>query len=272
MMDCPLVSALILNYRTPADVAKCVRALRAQTIADQIEIIVIDNHSDDDSIGRMRNQLFGIGGVRIVETPRNLGFGGGNNYGARYVTGEYLLIINPDTELEPRGIERMVAMLREDPTIGILAPKLEFPDGTIRDSYRTFPTIFDVVIKRTFFRRLFPQRLKRYLQHDVDPSLQRDTDWVVGACMFLRRSFYEQLKGFDERFFLFFEDTDLCRRCWDRGKCVVYCPEVHASDRKRRLSGGGFLPLLTTKTGRTHVVSAVKYFWKWRGAGRVQAA
>ncbi|OGJ81602.1 hypothetical protein A3J91_03640 [Candidatus Peribacteria bacterium RIFOXYC2_FULL_58_10] len=268
----PLVSALILNYRTPADVAKCVRALKSQTIADRIEIVVIDNHSDDDSVGRIRNQLLGIGGVRIVETPLNLGFGGGNNYGARYVGGEYLLIINPDTELEPGGIERMVAMLREDPTIGILAPKLQFPDGTIRDSYRTFPTFFDVIIKRTFFRYLFPRRLKHYLQHDTDPGLQRDIDWVVGACMFMRRGFYEQLRGFDERFFLFFEDTDLCRRCWDRGKRVVYCPEVHAADRKQRLSGGGFLPLFLTKTGRIHVISAVKYFWKWRGARRVLAA
>ncbi|MFH1670260.1 MAG: glycosyltransferase family 2 protein [Patescibacteria group bacterium] len=262
-MSEPLISILILNYRTPLTVVECVKNLQKQKVADQMEIIVIDNHSDDDSIGILRNRLEDFKNVCIVESPRNLGFGKGNNIGERYATGEFIVILNPDTEPEPGAIEKLIAVLKSDESIGIIAPKLVFPDGTARDSYRTFPTVPDLIIKRTFLKRLFPERLKRYLQHESNPLTVRDTDWVVGACMVMQRSVFEKLGGFDPRFFLFFEDTDLCRRCWEMGKRVLYYPEVSAGDRKHRLSGSGFLPLLTTRAGRVHLVSAIRYFNKW---------
>jgi len=262
----PLVSVLILNYRTPLDAVECVKNLQNQTVAGQMEIIVIDNHSDDDSIGILRNRLVDFPNVAVVEARKNLGFGKGNNLGERYATGEFVLILNPDTEPQPGAIEKLIEVLKSDDSIGIIAPKLVFPDGTARDSYRTFPTVTDLVIKRTFLRHFFPGRLKRYLQHERDPFTVRDTDWVVGACMFMRRSFFEDLHGFDTRFFLFFEDTDLCRRCWKKGKRVLFYPEVAAKDRKHRLSGSSLLPLISTRAGRMHLVSAARYFAKWRGA------
>jgi len=260
----PLVSVLILNYRTPLDAVECVKNMQKQTIADQMEIIVIDNHSDDDSIGILRNRLEGFENVRIVEVPCNLGFGKGNNIGERYAAGEYIAILNPDTEPEPEVIEKCIEVLKNDDSIGIIAPKLVFPDGTVRDSYRTFPTIPDLIIKRTFLKRIFPGRLKHYLQHERDPLTVRDTDWVAGACLIMHKNLYDKLQGFDPRIFLFFDDTDLCRRCWKSGKRVLYYPDAIAKDRKHRLSGSGLLPLLTTRAGRAHVISAGKYFWKWR--------
>lgn len=101
------------------------------------------------------------------------------------------------------------------------------------------------------------QTLQMLAMHDVD--------WMVGACLFLRRELYETLQGFDERFFLFFEDIDLCRRCWEHGKRVVYMPEIRALDKKQRLSGKNIFSLLTNWTTRVHAMSALKYFWKWRG-------
>ncbi|MBU0458602.1 glycosyltransferase family 2 protein [Patescibacteria group bacterium] len=261
----PLISTLVLNYRTPLDAVTCVKNLQKQTISDQMEIIVIDNHSDDDSIGILRNRLGDFKNVKIVETWANLGFGKGNNIGEPYAKGEFILILNPDTEPEPNALEKLISVLRSDESIGIIAPKLEFPDGTARDSYRTFPTIPDLIIKRTFLRRFFKERLKHYLQHEKDPFYTRDTDWVVGAFMLMKRSLFEELGGFDPRFFLFFEDTDLCRRCWKAGKRVLFYPQVSASDHKHRLSGSGVLPLIKTKSGRAHVVSAVRYFGKWSG-------
>ena len=231
---------------------------------DQMEITVIDNYSRDDSAGILRNRLTSFSNVRIIEVRKNLGFGKANNYGERYARGEYILILNPDTEPEPRAVEKLIEVLKNDDSIGIVAPKLVFPDGTVRDSYRTFPTIPDLIIKRTFLKHVFPGRLRRYLQHERNPLYVRDTDWVVGACLFMRRSLFEELGGFDPRFFLFFEDTDLCRRCWESGKRVLFYPEVEARDRKHRLSGEGVLPFITTRAGRGHVVSALKYFTKWR--------
>lgn len=264
----PIVSAIILNYRTGRDAWKCADALLQQTMADQMEILLVDNHSGNDSIGYIRNRVrFSAPNIRVIETPENLGYGRGNNYGVRYATGEFLLIINPDNELEPQALETMVAAMQQDPSIGILAPRLVHEDGTIRDSYRTFPKFLDLFIKRTaLLRKLFPARMKRYLQHDQNAAAVRDVDWVAGACFLIRRSFYTELGGFDPRFFLFFDDTDLCRRCSGAGKRVVYFPKATARDRKHRLSEGGWLALLTKKTARIHLISAIKYFWKWKGA------
>ena len=259
----PLLSAIILNYQSPQRTVRCARNLLKQTIADQMEIFIVDNHSADDSIGVLRNQLGNEPRIRILETPENRGFGGGNNYGARYAQGKYLLILNPDTEPAPACLEYLIAKLREDPGIGIIAPKLVFPNGTIRDSYRSFPNIADIVIKRTVLQRIFSERMDQYLHRDALILSARNVDWVVGACMLMRRSLFEKLEGFDERFFLFFEDTDLCRRCWACGKRVVYEPSAAATDAEQRLSGGGLKNILTTRVGRVHVFSAVKYFWKW---------
>ncbi len=258
----PLVTAIILNFRAPQLTVGCVMALQKQTIAQQMEVLVIDNHSEDDSIGVLRNRLSHFTNVHIVETPLNLGYGKGNNYAARLAHGEYLLICNPDNILEPTALERMVHELEHDPTIGILAPRLVHEDGTVRDSSRAFPSLLDVFVKRTFLRAIFPERMRRFLK-STHQRVRTDVDWVVGACFLIRRTDFQLLGGFDPRFFLFFEDTDLCRRIGKTGKRVVYDPSIIATDRKQRLSGEGFWTIFFSKTGRIHLVSAVKYFWKW---------
>lgn len=259
----PLISVCILQYRTPLDSVACVRNLQQQTIAEKLEIILIDNHSDDDSIGIIRNRLSDIENLRIVESDKNRGFAHGNNLGARYATGEYILMLNPDTQPEPDGLERLVEVLESDSSIGIIAPKLVFPDGTIRDSYRTYPTVIDLIIKRSFLKHILKERMKKYLQYDSSPNKTRDIDWVVGAFMLMRMDLFEELGGFDPRYFLFLEDTDLCRKCWNKGKRVLYYPQVEALDGKQRLSGSKFRHMFTKKTGRIHIVSAIKYFRKW---------
>ncbi len=277
-MGSPLVSAIVLTYRSPKDTLACVRALLGQTLGDAIEVIVVDNHSDTDSIGILRTQLPKDPRIRLVETKRNLGYGKGNNFGVRYATGEYLLIINPDNMMPSEALQKLALKMEKDPTIGILAPKLVFPSGTVRDSARAFPSFFDVFIKRTALRHLFPGRIAAYTQQGSRgtqsggrgiarnaPTSPREVDWIAGACLLLRRSFFNELQGFDPRFFLFFEDIDLCRRTWAAGKRVVYDPTITVADREHRLSEGGVLTLLTKKTVWWHLASAVKYFWKWRG-------
>lgn len=265
MENTPLISAIILNYRNPQYTVQCAHNLLRQTIANEMEILVVDNHSCDDSIGVLRNRLGKIPNLRIIETPENLGFGGGNNFGEKHARGKYILILNPDTEPEADSLERLLELIEKDETIGIIAPKLEFKDKSVRDSFRRFPSAFDFIIKRTFLRHLMHDRLNRYLRRSIHPTETCDVEWVVGAFMLLRRSLYEALGGFDERYFLFLEDTDICRRCWEKGFRVVFSPQTKASDSKQRLSGDGFLPIILTKTGRIHVMSALKYFWKWHG-------
>ena len=260
----PLVSAIVLNYRSPRDTLNCIRALLKQSIADQLEIIVIDNHSQDESIGWIRNQFHGNPRVRIVESANNRGYGQGNDFGIHFAQGKYLLISNPDNALEPTGLEKMIAKMEQDPTIGILAPKLVHPDGTVRSSHRRFPTMTDVFVKRTFLRNFFPKRIDHYLERDRGHEAAHDVDWAVGACFLIRADLYRSLGGFDPRFFLFFEDMDLCRRVALAGKRVVYFPEVSATDHHGRLSEGGMFTLFTKRTVRIHLMSALRYFWKWR--------
>lgn len=257
----PIITAIVLNYRTPLNVVRCVRALQAQTIADKLRILVVDNHSDDDSIGILRTRLPDIS---ILESSYNSGFGAGNGVAIARVDTPYFLVLNPDNELLPDALAIMLERMEKQPDIGIVAPKLIHEDGSVRESSRAFPHLMDVIAKRTPLRRVWG--LDRYLQTREDPDTERDTDWVVGACMLIRTADYRSIGGFDERFFLFFEDIDLCRRMWAAGKRVLYCPKAVAKDRKRRLSEGGVFSLLRRPAGRAHIHSAMRYFAKWQGS------
>lgn len=258
-----LVSVLILNYRNPIAAVACAKQLLSQTMKDQLEIIVIDNHSCDDSIGVLRNQLGDLDQVRIVETPKNHGFGYGYNFGARYATGEFLICNNPDKILPEDGVEKLIEKLQSDASVGIVAPRLLHPDGSMRLSLRAFPRVIDILSRRSLLGTLLPGVLRRYLMLDRDPEMEQEVDWVAGGSFGIRRSLFNEIGGFDERFFLFFEDTDLCRRVHLAGKSVLYYPQVTGRDKRRRLSGESFFDLLFKKTGRIHVLSAWKYFWKW---------
>jgi len=259
----PLVSAIVLNYRSPRDAVQCTKALLKQTIAETLEILIVDNKSDDESIGFIRAQFGQRPQVRIIEHRGNLGYGRGNNLAARSARGEFLLILNPDNTLPPDAIEQMLRVLRSREDAGIVGPALVHSDGTVRPSARRFPTILDLLRKR-----LFPdawqatyEREMRQRRNDDEPV---EVDWLVGACLLMRTALFRELGGFDERYFLFFEDIDLCRRAKLRGKNVLYLPRVRVLDRKARLSGRSLFSLFTKKTTRIHVASAIRYFWKWR--------
>lgn len=266
MSSSPLVSAVILNYRSSRDTWRCVEALQQQSIADRVQIIVVDNASGDESVEWLRARIRSTGAaVQLIESAFNRGYGQGNELGVKQATGTFLLIINPDNRLEPTALAELVALLEADAGIGLVSPKLVHEDGTVRSSTRAFPHWSDLLIKRAGLGRFFRRKLDHYLQdHDTNP-LPHDVDWVAGACLLLRTDFYRSLGGFDPRFFLFFEDTDLCRRCWLAGKRVVYAPGIVAHDRKRRLSEGGILSIFTKRIVRIHLMSAIRYFWKWRG-------
>lgn len=252
----------MLNFRNPIATVACVRNLLLQSKADEMEIIVVDNHSDDESILYLRNNLKDER-VRIVETPTNGGFGFGYNTGARYAHGKYLLVNNPDKQLQKDGALKLLARMEQDPGLGIIGPKILHPDGTRRLSMRRDPRPIDILARRSFLGRLFPSTLKRYLMLEKDPDSESIVEWVVGGCFLIPRGLFLGLGGFDERFFLFFEDTDLCRRCREAGKKILYYPVVVATDKRRRLSGETFSDLFLSKIGRIHMVSAVKYFRKW---------
>lgn len=260
----PLVSALVLNYRSPRDTIKCVRALEAQTIGDTLEILIIDNHSQDESIAWLRAQFQGEPRIRFVEVRNNSGYGRGNNAALAHATGEFLLIINPDNTMPKDALERMLAVLTSRADAGIVGPALIHPDGSTRASAREFPKIGDLLRKRfspETWQKEYAGWLKTLAEKDAV-----EVDWLVGACFLIRTDLFRSLGGFDPRFFLFFEDIDLCRRIGLLGKKVLYLPTVRVQDRRQRLSGSSALSLLRRRVTWIHLGSAVRYFLKWGGA------
>ncbi len=224
---------------------------------------MIDNHSDTDALGILQNRLRDLPNVRLIESNHNAGFGGGYAVGIRQAQGRYLLLNNPAKILEPDGVQKMIDRMERDPSVGIVAPKLIHHDGTVRSSARSFPHLFDVIFKR-LPGTTNTKNVRRYLQSDISPDEERTVDWVIGGCLLMKTDLMKQLGGFDPRFFLFFEDIDLCRRVHKLGQSILYFPQAVAVDRKQRFSEMPLWKLPLRKAGRAHIISALKYFWKWR--------
>jgi len=160
----------------------------------------------------------------------------------------------------------MVDYMEENPEIGVLGPKQIYPDGTIQDSCRRNMKWFDLILKRTFLGKIpfFKKKVDKYKMDDFDHSEIKEVDLLVGSCFLISREIFEQVGGFDERYFLFMEDFDLCREIKALGKKIVYFPKVEVTHNHKRLSGGSVFSLLRRKVFWIHISSAIKYFWKWR--------
>lgn len=257
----PVLSIIILNYRSKEFCDKCLRSLFLHPIDVDFEIILVDNDSQDDSITYIQERWGDK--VRYIQNERNEGFGMAHNIAIKEALGEYIVIINPDIEVHENTINTLLEYLKSHPQCGIVGPQLIYPDGTIQDSYRNFPTISDLIIKRTFLRKLFKNRMKHYLMYDFDPKETREVDWMVGACLMMKKENYDKIGGFDKRYFLFMEDVDLCRSMWEAGFEVIYLPKAKANHHHDRLSGGKITQVIFKKTFYLHIASAIKYFWKW---------
>lgn len=265
----PDVSIIVLNYRTPKLVVYNLLGLDKLNIPVNYEIILIDNGSGDQSETLFNQELIGkIKNLTYVSTGRNLGFAGGNNVGIRRARGRYVLILNPDaTFLEASAIPRAIKYLDEHPDVAVLGPKLLNPDRSLQLTCYTDPPWYLPLIRRTILGKTKWGRAanRHYLMEDFDHSSARDVDWVLGAAMFVRRSAIDEVGLFDERYFLYFEDADWCRRFRKAGWRVIYAPIAEVVHYHRRESADvGILRALTNRVTRAHLASAWKYFWKWR--------
>lgn len=262
----PKVSAIVLNYNLKYLPRLCIESLQRSETNFPFEIVVPDNGSRDESLDYLRD-MHKKGEITLVEIGKNLGFGNGNNEGVKHAKGKYVLILNPDVGVEPDTIQKMTDYMEAHPDVGLLGPQLYFFNGQIQDSCRRFMRPMDLIIKRTPLRHLplFDERIARYLMADYDKKKTQEVDFVTGACIMLPRKVFEEVGGFDPRYFMFMEDADLCRTLWSRVYKVVYFPSARALHYHKRLSGGNLFSLLTKRIFWMHITSAVRYFWKWRG-------
>lgn len=258
------VSVILVNYRSREKTRECLFSLRKADFSGiSHEIRVVDNSEKADFDEKFRADF---PEVTFLWSGENLGMGSGNNRGFEKSSGEFVLILNPDTLVRPDAVRILFENIKDREDRGIVGPKLLNPDGTLQYSCLRFPKPWTPIFRRTFLGHFAPRHLAHYLMTDFDHEDVRDVDWMLGSCLMIRADFYRQSGGFDERFFMYFEDTDLCRRAWRSGVRVVYCPQAMVVHDHARGSAKNpwFVAPFTSRLAREHIRSWLKYFFKWR--------
>ncbi len=231
------LSVVIVSYNVADLLRDCLASVCASRGVD-IEVWVVDNCSSDDSAGMVQRQF---PGVRLVESTCNGGYAYANNLALLQATGDYLLLLNPDTVVPPDALAEMVAYLEARPDVGVAGPKLVRDDGSLDLACRrSFPSPVVSFYRMTGLSKRFPssRRFGRYNLTYLDPDQETDVDSVVGAFMLVRRKAVEQVGLLDETFFLYGEDLDWAMRIKKGGWRVMYNPQVTVLHRKGSSSSG----------------------------------
>jgi len=259
------LSIIIVNYKTKKKALNCIKAIKASHLTGiAYEIILVDNASGDGS-GEAVKEIYDD--VVFIKSEKNLGMGGGNNVGIAAARGGIVLILNPDAYVSYEAIIKMYFHILSDRKIGVVAPKLLGPDKKIQPTCLRFPKFYTPLLRRTFLGRIFRQKHDDFLMVDFDHKNIRAVDWVQGSCLMIRKEVLEKIGGgFDEGFFMYFEDTDLCRRVWRTGYKVIYDPDAVVIHDHGRASAEGkwYLAPFLNRMARIHIRSWARYFWKWR--------
>lgn len=261
----PKVTFVTVCYRTPGLVRQLLKGFEAADLPFAFEYILVDNAAGDGT-GAMVRERFPW--VKVIDRQGNVGFGAGNNLAFREAKGEYVMLVNPDLTVFKGEFEKLLAFADAHPDIGLIGPKVLNPDRTLQRSFHRFPTPLIPVYRRTRLGRTSQGRraVDTYLMLDADPDAVQDVDGLFGAAILIRKPALDAIGHFDERFFMYFEDVDLCRRAWEAGWRVTYAPVatfVHYHQRESEAKR--FWHIVTNRVLREHLKSAVRYFWKYRG-------
>lgn len=212
------IAVVIVNYNTCARLRDCLASVPAGT-----ELVVVDNNSRDRSVEMVRREF---PGVALLANHRNQGYGAGANQGVRACRAEYVLVLNSDTLLDDSCLGELALHLERHPRVALAAPRLSNPDGTLQLSCFPFPGTFRWLIENEPLAPLLgrvPSIRRRLLCH-APPEEIASVPWVLGAALAIRRTAFEQVGGFDESFFMYYEEVDLCRRLRQNGWEIEYVP------------------------------------------------
>lgn len=216
------VSVVIVNRNTADLLMRCVEHVYASDLSRQPEVIVVDNGSTDDSVKRVKKAY---PKSLVVEAGRNLGFAAANNQAFAMASGRFLLLVNTDAMLERDCASKLMNLLETDSRIGMAGPQLLNHDGSNQTSFEAVPTLATETLNRSLLKRLFP---RKYPGKDRVSTGPQPVEALIGAVMMIRREALDELRGFDERYFFFLEETDLAVRMRKAGWKVVHEPTAKA--------------------------------------------
>src|SRR6266511_5816990 len=227
------VDIVIVNWNSRRHLRECLAALDQSTIAERLNVIVVDNASTDGSADALAAERARLD---VVLNAENRGFAAGCNQGAKKGSAPILLFVNPDVRVRPDTLAA-VARYLDDPAhsgVGVLGAQLMDADGRVQRCCARTPTVVTLLLQSLFLDRLCPALVPRHFLTEWDHGDTRPVDQVMGAFLMIRRGLFEELGGFDERFFLYYEDVDLCLAARQSGWTVVH----HASARAEHVGGG----------------------------------
>ncbi len=229
------------------------------------EIVLVDSRSTDGGPELVEARF---PNVMVVRMRSNWGFAAGCNVGRKRTRAPFLLFLNPDVVLLPGSLDSMVSYLASNRDVGVLGCRLLNPDGTLQLSCRRFYNWKSALLRRTPLGKLRPHdpELISHLMLDYDHARPAEVDWVLGTCLMTRRGALEEVGGMDDRFFLYFEDVDVCYRMKRHGWRVVYYPEAAMIHHHARQSARGWAHLAAWLHLRSMIRFHQKHGWSllWR--------
>jgi N-acetylglucosaminyl-diphospho-decaprenol L-rhamnosyltransferase len=250
----------IVSYRTPDLLRRCLSELEGQRHDLELQVIVVDNASDDGSAELVEHEF---PWMRVLRNETNVGFGAAHNQALRQADARHFLVLNSDAAPRPGALPTLVAYLDANPGVAVVGPTLRYPDGTVQPSRRRFPTVPTLFFESTQLQRVWPDNaiLRRYYVADRHDDTEQDVDWLVGACLCVRARAAAEVGLFDERFFMYSEEIDWCRRFRQAGWRVVYLPSAEVMHQEGASSG-----LDLAHRDRQFQKSKLQYAAKWHGA------
>ena len=237
------LSICIVSWNVSEDLRSCLESLHARNCSVTFETSVVDNASSDNTLEMLTGRF---PQVNVIANDRNLGFAAANNQAIRVAAGRYVMLLNPDTIVHEGALDTMVRFLDEQPDVGIAGFKLLYPDRSLQFSCRSFPNPWAAICRGTPLARLCPDNrfARDYILSDWAHDEVRDVDWVSGAAMVARREAIDQVGQLDERFFMYSEDVDWCKRMWDAGWRVAYVPDAVITHTVGRSSDRVVIPMV----------------------------
>lgn len=221
-MSKPRLSIIIVNWNSVDFLKKCLPTIPSRP---DFEIIVVDNASTKDNLDQLIQQF---SPVKLIRNRKNYGFGRANNIGLGQSRGEYVLFLNPDTEIIGDSLEKMIAKFESTPRAGLIGPKIIFPDGRLQPSCRQFPTLASQLPILLKLHNIIPnfRPIAQYHMTNFDYQQTQEVNQLMGACLLTSRQLLDQIGGFDQNFWNYFEEVDLCYRFQKAGYKNIYYPDA----------------------------------------------